>query len=51
LQIPTNRFQKTTELQPSYAPDVNIAGAALGGIIPNLTHQIGKSLGVVFNCS
>jgi len=27
----------TTELQPSYAPELKIAGAALGGLVPNMT--------------
>lgn len=26
-----------TELHPTYAPELEIAGAALGGVVPNLT--------------
>ena len=29
------------EIQPAYAPDVKIAGAALGGLAPNATHTTG----------
>jgi hypothetical protein len=25
------------ELQPTYAPELNFAGAALGGLVPNIT--------------
>jgi uncharacterized MnhB-related membrane protein len=32
---------KTTEIQPSYAPDVKIAGAALGGLIHNASYLMG----------
>ena len=32
---------KTAEIQPSYAPDVKIAGVALGGLAPNATHITG----------
>jgi hypothetical protein len=36
---------KATELQPSYAPDVEIAGAAVGGLIPDLPKLWGMSHG------
>jgi hypothetical protein len=32
---------KATEMQPSYAPDVQIAGAVLGGLIPNISLAFG----------
>jgi hypothetical protein len=42
--IPRRRFrwfinflEKASELQPTYAPELKIVGAALGGLIPNIT--------------
>jgi hypothetical protein len=37
-----NYFFKATELQPDYAPDVQIHGAAIGGLIPNETYLAGN---------
>jgi hypothetical protein len=34
---------QTTEIHPSYAPDVKIAGAAFGGLAPNGTYTTGNS--------
>ena len=33
----------SAELQPIYAPELNIAGAAVGGLIPNMTVLLGTS--------
>lgn len=30
-------FLKATELHPTYAPELNIAGAAFGGLPPNIS--------------
>jgi hypothetical protein len=39
-------------LQPTYAPDVKIAGAGLGGLVPNVTATIGMhSLDVFTHCA
>ena len=35
--IPT---EWATELQPCYAPELNIAGAAIGGVVPNATSDL-----------
>lgn len=35
------KIWKASELQPSYAPELDIAGVALGGLYPNVTYLTG----------
>lgn len=35
-------IRKATEVQPYYAPELKIAGAAIGGIVANLKAPPGK---------
>jgi len=43
LRDVTDIISQALELQPTYAPDVKIAGGAYGGALPNTTAIMGES--------